>query len=296
MPVKLQVEIDSSEYKFKILEQKAFELEIVRYSELLQLQGITSILFKGLQAAKNYPQDHYRQYTDIDLAVAPKHYSQAFKIIRDTEPRRIAVDLHKGLRHLDTLSWEQLFSRSETVNLNNTEVHVPCAEDHLRIMCVHWLTDGGEYKHRLWDIYYAVANRPDDFDWDKCLSPVSAVRQEWVITCIGLAHRYLGLAIEDLPFAEKAKDLPEWLTKRLEYEWENRVPLRPLRIVYRDPALLFRQLKKRFPPNPIYSTIDMEGSFASRTRFFYHLGSMLKRSRNTIRDFYYIIRHRSSRK
>ncbi|MBX3289768.1 MAG: nucleotidyltransferase family protein [Acidobacteria bacterium] len=281
---------------FATLERKAFEVKIAEYTSLLQRNGINSLTFKGWLAANNYPETHYRQYTDIDLAVAPEYYDRAIALIRAAKPKGIAVDLHKGFRHLDRLSWEQIFSRSQTVILNNTEVRVPCPEDHLRIMCVHWLTDGGEYKHRLWDIYYAVANRPDDFDWDKCLQPVSAVRQEWVITCIGLAHRYLGLEIEDLPFAERAKDLPEWLTKRLEYEWENRVPLRPLRIVYRDPSLLIQQLRKRFPPNPIYSTIDMEGSFASRTRFFYHLGSMLKRSRNTVRDFYHIIRHRSSRK
>ncbi|MBX3243978.1 MAG: nucleotidyltransferase family protein [Acidobacteria bacterium] len=290
------LDTSSSEYQFVLLEKKGFELKISEFVALLGFHSIPSLLFKGWLAASNYPETHYRQYSDIDLAVAPEDYDQAVALIREAKPRGIAVDIHKGFRHLDTLSWEEIFSRSQTITLNNTEVHVPCPEDHLRIMCVHWLTDGGEYKHRLWDIYYAVTNRPVDFDWDKCLSPVSPVRQEWVITCIALAHRYLDLEIDDLPFAERAKDLPEWLTERLEYEWENRVPLRPLRIVYRDPALLIQQLKKRFPPNPIYSTVDMEGSFASRTRFFYHLGSMLKRSRNTVRDIFNIVRHRPSRK
>lgn len=290
------IEIGSAELKFASLERKAFEVKIAESCSLLEHHRVVTILFKGWLAASNYPETHYRQYSDIDLAVAPKDYDRAIELIRKAKPRGIAVDVHKGLRHLDTLSWEQIFSRSQTVILNDTEVYVPCPEDHLRIMCVHWLTDGGEYKHRLWDIYYAVANRPDDFDWDKCLSVVSETRQEWVITCIGLAHRYLDLYIDDLPFADVAKKLPDWLITRLEREWNSDIRLKPLRIVYRTPRSLLQQLRKRIPPNPIYSTIDMEGSFASGTRFFYHCGSMFKRSQNTIRDFSHIISNKIFRK
>jgi len=41
---------------------------------------------------------------------------------------------------------------------------------------------------------------------------------------------------------------------------------------------MMRQLAIRFPPEPIYSTIDMEGSFDSRFRIHYQMRSLVKRS------------------
>ena len=122
-----------------------------------------------------------------------------------------------------------------------------------------------------------MANRPADFDWNKCLDVVSPTRRKWVITTIGLAHKYLGLEIGDLPFADEAKDIPKWIIKTVEREWARDVRLIPLRIAYRKPRMLFRQIAKRLPPNPITATIDMEGEFDDRPRIWYQLGSIAKR-------------------
>ncbi|MBX3294377.1 MAG: hypothetical protein KF762_01465 [Acidobacteria bacterium] len=196
---------------------------------------------------------------------------------------------------MDTLPFETLYDKRREVLIDGNLITFPSAEDHLRIMAVHWLTDGGEYKERLWDIYYAVANRPADFDWNKCLDVVSPTRRKWVITTIGLAHKYLGLEIDDLPFADEAKQIPKWITDTLELEWAREVRLIPLRIAYRKPRMLIEQIRKRLPPNPITATIDMEGEFDDSPRIRYQLGSIAKRIPPSIMRFVDLARARLRR-
>ena len=242
------------------------------------------VLIKGESAARFFPEQHLREYADIDFVIDDS-LSLSLSENDKSTIRNLNIDLHFGLRHLDTLTWDEFIRRSDDIVVEGVEVKVPCAEDHLRIMAVHWLTDGGEYKVRLWDIYYAVANRPSDFDWNKCLDVVSPTRRKWVITTIGLAHKYLGLEIDDLPFAEEAKQIPKWITDTLEREWARDVRLIPLRIAYRKPRMLIEQIRKRLPPNPITATIDMEGEFDDRPRIRYQLGSIAKRIPPSVRRF-----------
>ena len=246
--------------------------------------GNEHILIKGEAASRFYPTERTRYYSDFDFVLSDV---VAEKLTPDDllQIKSVGIDLHIGLRHLDTLSWTDLYDRCEQVNDYLHPVFFPCPEDHLRITAVHWLTDGGEFKERLWDIYYAVANRPADFDWNKCLDVVSPTRRKWVITTIGLAHKYLGLEIEDLPFAEEAKDIPNWIIRTVEREWAREVRLIPLRIAYRKPRMFIEQIRKRLPPNPITATIDMEGEFDDRPRIWYQLGSIAKRIPPSIRRF-----------
>jgi hypothetical protein len=130
---------------------------------------------------------------------------------------------------------------------------------------------------RLWDIYYAVKNRPADFDWDKCLSGVSPTRQKWIVTTIAIARRYLELDVSDLPFADQTDSIPKWILRCLEKEWASDVRLRSLHACVRDPKLFWQQILKRIPPNPIESTIEMEGKFDDSSRAKYQIGSICAR-------------------
>jgi hypothetical protein len=138
--------------------------------------------------------------------------------------------------------------------------------------------DGGARKDRLWDIYYAVKNRRVSFDWDRCLRVVGERRRKWTVVTIGLAHKYLGLTLEDTPIAGEAKDIPKWLINSLEAEWGSDVRLTPIGHNLRDGKMLLKQIIKRIPPNPIQATVDMEGAFDNRPRIFYQIGDTVYRS------------------
>ena len=272
----------TDDQRWQLLNNKRFEQRIVAVFDLFRQYGIEPILIKGWVAARYYPPELPRIYSDIDLAVESTQFNIAKSLLSSPPGNSLGIDLHRELRHLDTLPWRELMLNSTSIDIDGVGVRILSPEDHFRVLCVHWLTDGGEVKERLWDIYYAVSKRPTAFDWGKCLDVVSENRRRWVICTIGLAHYYLGLEIDDLPFAEEARKLPAWLVRNLENQWASGIRLRGLDTCLRDPKAFLQQLRKRFPPNPITATIDMDGSFDSKTRFFYQIGDIFRRSGGSV--------------
>ncbi|HUR98729.1 MAG TPA: nucleotidyltransferase family protein [Pyrinomonadaceae bacterium] len=266
----------TDEYRFYLLRKRLAENLILGAFRGFRREGIEPILIKGWAADRNYPASRPRFFGDIDLAVSAADFDAARKLISSGSTIG-GVDLHRELEHLDTLGWESLISNSQVVKLEGEDIRILCAEDHLRVMCVHWLTDGGERRERLWDIFYAVQNRPAEFDWSKCVDVVSETRRQWIITSIGIAHKYLDLDLSGIPFAEEARDLPVWLTRCLEREWARNLEIRPLHSQLKYPLGLLRQVRKRIPPNPIQATINCEGDFRKRTRVGYQIRDMFKR-------------------
>lgn len=285
---------DIDNLRWRQLQKRVTETNLVKAFNRFRSHKIEPILIKGWAIARYYPENHYREFVDIDLSVNPAQYDKARNVYKTTEINRINIDLHKGLRHLDTVLWEDLFENSRLVKIDETEIRVLRPEDHLRVLCVHWLTNGGEEKERLWDICYAVKNRPADFDWDRCLNRVSEKRRRWITAVILLAHKYSGLDIENIPFRENEKQLPDWLIETIETEWKFRIPLVPLQSCISDRQQLFKQIKKRFPPNPITATVNMEGDFDEKPRIVYQIPDIFVRLAPSIVKFSKIIFHRIS--
>jgi hypothetical protein len=253
------------------------EAGIVTAFKVFRRHGVESILIKGWAAARNYPPDVPRFYGDIDLAVSASDYDKARALVDGPDAEAKGVDLHRELRHLDTLEWSELVERSELVDIEDDQVRILAPEDHLRVLCVHWLTNGGEDKTRLLDILYAVRNRPKSFNWSRCLDVVGPNRRSWIVSTIGLAHRYLGLELDGLPFAEEARKLPAWLTKSVERSWSNESRLRGIDESITDRQQFIRQVRSRIPPNPIQATVFCEGVFDDRSRAPYQVRDIFGR-------------------
>ena len=92
---------------------------------------------------------------------------------------------------LDDRSWDELFSRSELVPLEDAMVRVLSAEDHLRVLCFHFLRHGVERAAGLCDIAVALETRSRHFDWDVCLGE-NQKRADWIVCTVGLAKELLG--------------------------------------------------------------------------------------------------------
>lgn len=265
-----------------MLQLRLFERRIAEASAFFRENNIEPVLIKGWAAAQVYPESFQRYFTDIDLLVPPDKYENAVKCLERFDNKHL-IDLHKGARHLDSLSFENLFANSKIVECGETEIRILRPEDHLRVLCVHWLNDGGADREKLWDVYYAVENRPPDFDWDRCLNVVGEKRKKWIICAVGLAQKYLNLNLENTPLGEIKIEIPRWLTKTIEKEWQSDARLLPLEACLNDRRRLWQQIKKRFPPNAVQATIEMEGDFDEKSRLKYQLGNVFQRLKPSVR-------------
>jgi hypothetical protein len=244
---------------------------------LFRSYGIEPILIKGPAAGIFYPRSDPRSSIDLDFAVAGVDHDAALDLSRSREAAGLAIDVHNELRHLDTRPWEELFADSKTISMGGQEVRVLRPEDHLRVLAVHWLNDGAGNKDRLWDIYFLVANRPRDFDWEAVFEPVSRKRQRWIASAIGLANQFLGLDISDVPSKYGVQQVPSWLLSFVEKEWRRSVRTKPLHTTLNSPASFVEQFFARLRMNPVWATIHMEGNIDAPTRLHYRIGSAILR-------------------
>jgi hypothetical protein len=284
MALATEISEEESAERFHLIKYKVQEHRIGEAWKRLTEAGFKPILIKGWAVSLYYPKPWLRQFVDLDLVFEDSEFKQAEAFCK-TQSFEIPVDLHCGARHLDTLPFADLFANSVLKKCGETEVRVPSEEDHLRILSVHWLNDGGADQERLWDIYYAVANRSDDFNWEKCLKVVSEKRRRWVVCAIGLAHKYLELNLKNTPLADEAKNLPGWLTASIEKEWASGVRLLPLQNFRHNRKEFWKQVKKRLPPNAVTATVLMNGDFDRYPRFIYQFGNIFTRFFPSLKRF-----------
>jgi hypothetical protein len=178
------------------------ERQVAEIFKVLRSAGIEPILIKGWAIARAYPEIALRPPGDIDLCVPPEQTEATKAILNTAEYQQYWIDLeHDEVDTLDERSFQELYSSSELVKLENTEVRVLGAEDHLRILCFHLLKHGAWRPLWLCDVSAALESRSPRFDWDRCLGR-NQRRANWVLCAIGLAHR------EASPPAPPRVDLP----------------------------------------------------------------------------------------
>lgn len=264
--------------RWNLLQRRLQERTALDAFRLFRSHGIEPVLIKGLAAARFYPPSVSRYSVDLDLAVGSTDFRVASQIAASPSAAGLAIDLHREMRHLDRVDWKDLLDNSELLELDGETIRVLRHEDHLRVLCVHWLTDGGVYRERLWDIVYGIQNRAPGFDWTRFLDAAGPRRRRWYVCTLGLARRYLGLDLTDTPVADEALNLPGWLVDAVTRAWnDDRRPL-PLHISLNDRALFAKQMRDRLRPDPIWATVAMNGSFDAGTRLHYQIGHFVARA------------------
>ena len=269
--------------RWNLLQRRVQENRTIEAVRLLRSHGIDPIVIKGVAAARYYPHSEPRPSVDVDLAVCTDQFAAARDLCESPEANGIPIDLHRELRHLDTVAWDDLFRNAVDLTFSEGSVKALRPEDDLRVLCVHWLTDGGVYEQRLWDIYYGIVGRDADFDWDRFIKTVSPRRQRWIECTLGLAAKYLDLDLTGTPLEGAQDRLPAWMVKTVEKEWAAEIKPLPLEASLYDRTMLFAQLKRRMRPNPIFATIDCEGSLDASTRIFYQIRNGIGRIPSSLR-------------
>ncbi len=272
----LQNSFQNKTEKIRLINYRVYETKLAKLCSKLEKSGYAPVVIKGWAAAQFYPKPWNRIIGDVDLVFRPEVIGEDLEKML-CENADLPFDVHSGLRRLDTHSLEDLYKNSFYIDCCGTPVRVLRVEDHLRVLCVHWMNDGGANKDKLWDIFYAIDRNRNEFDWDRCLNTVSSGRKQWIQSIIHLAHIYLGLETDNLPFAGELKKNPVWLGRTVEKEWISKVKLKPLHLCLGDGQTFIRQIVKRIPPNPLQATVELEQDITGEVRFHYQFINILTR-------------------
>jgi hypothetical protein len=257
------------------------EGEIGRLFSLLDSAGVDAVLVKGWAAARAYTEQGHRPEGDIDLCVRAEQYELAREILGNPQGPHFWVDLHKGFGRLTDRSTQELYERSQVLEVGGSPVRVLCEEDHLRLLCFHLLRHGAWRPLWVCDIAAALEARSDAFDWELLLGRDKR-RANWVVCALGLAQGLLGARVEGTPASLASKRLPRWLTRTVLKQWEKPYahaheapPL--MRSYFRRPMGAFGALRRRWP-DPIRATVYFNRPFNRFPRLPFQLGKFLSRS------------------
>lgn len=269
-------------YRYNILITAVREQKIERAFAALRAAGVEPILVKGWAAARLYPERGLRPYADVDLCVRAEQFEDARVALWEALGHgRAEVDLHGGFARFGGGGVGEIYARSQMARLGATDVRVPCAEDHLRVLSVHMLREGAWRALWLCDVAAAVEAAGDDFDWERCLTRDSRLAG-WVNCAMRAAHELLGADIRRTPAARAKRPLPRWLVPTILKEWGARLPsmaerhLAPMAYL-RTPAEIWEGLRHRWP-NPVEATVGAGAPFNGWPRLPFQLGTCLART------------------
>lgn len=267
-------------YRLHSLEAVVKEREVGEVFAFLQSQGLDPLLGKGWVIARHYPESGLRPYGDIDLYVRPEQHNEFLAALRGPDVKGWNVDLHRGAAELDERTFEELYNRSQRVRLGEVEVRTFGAEDHLRLLCLHFLREGALRPLWLCDIAVALNSLPADFDWDYFLSG-NQRRSHWASCAICLANQLLRAPVEGLPVGVKEANLPSWVVPAVLQQWGKGKVTKgrrvPMSAYLRNPAGVMKSLRERWP-NPIEATVDLKGPFNELPRLPFQIGDSLVRT------------------
>lgn len=257
-------------FRLQTLYTAQLEAEITDVFTLLREANIEPILIKGWSNSRLYPRTSLRPYGDIDLCVAPHHYTSAKAQITKRKGETRSFDVHSGFATIDRRPFDELYARSQLVTLNGVSVRVLGDEDQLRVLCLHLLRHGAWRPLWLCDVAAALESQVSDFDWGICLGDNR--REANLVTCvIGLAHQLLGADIAKTPVAAAAENLPRWLVPSVLKSWNNpsrecHEPQRLAHTYLRNPRGLIEGMRRRWR-TPVRATMNMGAPFSGFPRF-----------------------------
>lgn len=254
--------------KWSLIQYAAAVRRTVEAVRHVRQYDIEPIVIKGIAAARFYDDPTRRRSTDVDLVVAAEDRLSIERLFDEKEIRRRQIDWHFGLRRLDLQPFENFRQNTSQIILEDTPITVPGEEDHLRIICAHWLLDGGLFYEKLWDVYYLVKNRSETFDWDLCLA--DDISASWVKFVIACCAKYQRLSLDNIPFRNETSAenyLSKNYLKILENRWKNPYRLVELNSIRQDRKQFWQQIGLRLKPDPFKAAVNTSSKLKSEISY-----------------------------
>lgn len=271
-------------YRIHAVQAVLHELQIKEAVQLLRANGVEPILVKGWSIARLYVEPGLRPYGDIDLCVNPDQYLIAKKLVNDLAAKDVRVDLHKGFVRFGNESWNELYSRSRCLEIDGVEVRTLAPEDHLRLLCIHFLREGAWRPLWLCDVAVATESRPAGFDWDLCLGTRETSRN-YIVCTLMLAKHLLLANLHSIPDTAFPKQMPTWLLPAVLTEWRTRSMYQrhrsPLTSAWRRPIKTLRNIRNHWP-SMIEATINSNAAFDETPRWPLQVGSCFRRAHDFV--------------
>jgi hypothetical protein len=282
-------------YRLTALEATRKEAALGVIAGLFGAAGLEPMIFKGWAVARHYPKPHLRPVGDLDICAPPGRHAEAVALLSRQavpgleSPRQglthgqghfildcgaagfCHVDLHRSLGRFRLAPLERLYARAPRITLGGYAVRVPAAEDHLRLVAVHFLVHGGFRPLWLCDVAALLEAAADDLDWQTCLGEDPSVAG-WIACVFELARGLVGARLDHVPQAGRIDRLPDWLRRTVLKEWQvpfaTRTAEPTIARSARRPWSIPAEVKRRWP-NPIRSTVAFGGSFDDSVRARY---------------------------
>lgn len=266
---------------------------------LMQGAGFAPLLFKGWAVAQYYDALHLRAMGDVDLCAPSGRFDELadffsrqgfIEITRvsgevhgravllaapaDWPSKRLLVDLHERFDRFAFDELKEVFARARSLKLEGISLPTPALEDHLRILAVHFLRDGGWRAPSLCDIGAVLERVPSDFDWELCLG-THPRRRRWIAASFELAHVLLGARLDAMPQEYRLRNVPGWLSATVLRAWEKPFSHHAPRISFgkilrRHPAHVLSEIRARWP-NAVRASMELDAELNWLPRWPYQL-------------------------
>ena len=264
-------------YRINRLQGIVHEIQVRDIFGNLRSAGIEPVLFKGWSLARLYPNSGLRPYGDIDLWLPTSQLNESYQALRANEVS-YCVELHTSFYPPYERTLDDVIDQSQVIDVDGVAIRIPCAEDQLRFICLHFLYHGGWRPLWLCDVALMAESAESDFDWDRCLRGKEK-HADWIACVIGLADQLLGADVSRTPAHKRAAALPRWLPRAVLRQWEQSAGMSfaenlSFSISRRllKPAELIQAFREHWR-NPIQASVEMNASFSDSPRGLLQVGS-----------------------
>ncbi|HET8634390.1 MAG TPA: nucleotidyltransferase family protein [Gemmatimonadales bacterium] len=271
-----------SAYRTQVDHNRDAELKVSEAVRRLRRVGIEPVLVKGWAISRLYPEPIVRSAGDIDLWVSAGDLAAAEAALsQDGDPLGASVDLQYRKPHMPW-SWldatqDALASANEIIDIGGVAVRTPRQDDHLRMVCLHFLSHGARRPLWLCDAALLMETRGSEWEWERVFGPNRTERQ-WIATTLLLAHELLGADISGTPVAAQAGTLPKWLIPAVLRRWESAEGDHQdiINRLARNPAGA-RNILRSLWPDPITATVRVHAPFNGFPRWPIQVAALAQR-------------------